>query len=89
MSMVVAMAESRVNEAGAKRQMSWVIASTGAPYSGDTHEFLGTTYSGKTRTTESRRLEWVEETPKPVVVSKPKQPRAKAAPKPKGATAWD
>ena len=67
--------------------MGWVIANTGAPYKGDTHEFLGKTFSGKTRTTESRRLEWAE--PKPASLPKPKQPRAKAAPKPKGSTAWD
>lgn len=69
--------------------MGWVIANTGAPYVGDTHEFLGKTFSGKTRTTESRRLEWEEELPKPASPPKPKQPRAKAAPKPRGATAWD
>ena len=69
--------------------MGWVIANTGAPYKGDTHEFLGKTFSGKTRTTESRRIEWVEELPKPAAPPKPKPARAKAAPKPKGSTAWD
>jgi hypothetical protein len=67
--------------------MAWVIANTGEAYKGETHEFLGKTFSGKTRTTESRRLEW--ESPKPASLPKPKQPRAKAAPKPRGATAWD
>lgn len=69
--------------------MPWIIASTGKPYSGDTHELMGITYSGKTRTPESKRLQWSEEKPKPASSSKPKQPRKKPAPKPKGATAWD
>lgn len=71
--------------------MAWVIANTGEAYEGDTHEFLGKTYSGKTRTTESRRLDWIE-APIPSQ-QKPARakpaPRPKAPPKPKGATAWD
>jgi len=67
--------------------MGWVYANDRYPYEGETHELLGKTYSGKTRTPMSRRLEWEE--PKPAAPSKPKQPRAKAGPKPRGASAWD
>ena len=69
--------------------MGWVYANDRSSYEGDTHEFLGETYSNKTRTPTSRRLEWEEEAPKPVAPPKPKPVRAKAAPKPRGATAWD
>ena len=75
--------------------MAWIYANTKEAYEGETHEFLGKTFSGKTRTTESRRIEWVEESPKPASLPKPKParakpaPRPKAPPKPRGATAWD
>lgn len=69
--------------------MTWIIANTKEPYDGETHELLGKTYSGKTRTPASQRLEWVAEAPKPAAPSKPKAPKTKPAPKPKGATAWD
>ncbi len=69
--------------------MPWIVANTGEAYDGDTHELLGKTCSGKTRTPESKRLDWVEEAPKPVAPSKPKAAKKKAEPKPKGATAWD
>lgn len=69
--------------------MPWVLANTGKAYDGETHELLGKTYSGKTRTPSSQRLEWVAETPKPATLSKPKPPKKKPEPKPKGATAWD
>jgi|TARA_B100000212_G_C27358433_1_gene527005 hypothetical protein len=35
--------------------MAWYFTS-GELYTGETHELAGTTYSGKTRTSESRRL---------------------------------
>ena len=35
--------------------MAWYFTS-GELYTGETHELAGTTYSGKTRTAESRRL---------------------------------
>ena len=69
--------------------MPWIIANTKEPYDGETHELLGKTYSGKTRTPESKRLEYVSESPKPVAPSKPKPPKKKPEPKPRGATAWD
>ena len=51
--------------------MPWVIGNTGKAYDGDTHELAGTTYTGGTRTSESRRLEWVN------LVVKPKKKRAR------------
>lgn len=63
---------------------------SGEPYDGPTHELVGNTYSGATRTAASRRLIWTEapqEKPK-VTSSKPK-PKKKQPPKPKGSTAWD
>jgi hypothetical protein len=69
--------------------MPWIFSNDGQPYNGETHELLGKTYSGKTRTAESRRLDWVEEKPKPVAPSKPKPVKKKAEPKPRGSTAWD
>ena len=53
--------------------MGWIIANTGKAYDGETHELAGTTFSGKTRTSESKRLEWVQLT----VKSKPKKKRAR------------
>ena len=41
--------------------MPWVLASTGQLYTGETHQLAGTTYSGATRTPESRRLVWADE----------------------------
>ncbi len=56
--------------------MAWQF-SDGTPYIGETHTLAGTTYSGATRTRESRRLVEVKDAPKPA----PK----KAAPKKKTA----
>lgn len=44
--------------------MGWKVASTGELYDGETHELAGKTWTGKTRTSESRRLEWANEEPK-------------------------
>ena len=55
--------------------MGWIIANTGEVYDGETHELAGTTYSGKTRTSESKRLEWVEITVKSKAA--PKKNRAR------------
>ena len=44
--------------------MGWKVSSTGELYDGETHELAGSTYSGKTRTADSRALEWTNETPK-------------------------
>lgn len=52
--------------------MAWTF-SDGTPYSGPTHTLAGTTYSGATRTRDSRRLIETEDKPK------------KAAPKKKAA----
>ena len=64
----------------------------GTKYEGGTHELVGRTFSGKTRTAASMPLVWTEEAPKP----KPKpasssktKPKKKQPPKPKGSTAWD
>ena len=62
--------------------MGWIIANTGEAYSGETHELAGTTYTGKTRTSESRRLVWVVGRPLSEILEKPKK---KAAPKKKRA----
>ena len=51
--------------------MPWVFANTSEAYDGDTHELAGRTWSGATRTSESRRLEWVD------LVVKPKKKRAR------------
>ena len=55
--------------------MGWIIAYTGEVYVGETHELAGTTYSGKTRTSESKRLEWVEITVKSKAAPKKKRAR--------------
>ena len=55
--------------------MGWIIASTGEVYDGETHELAGTTFSGKTRTSESKRLEWAEITVKSKTASKKKRAR--------------
>ncbi len=44
--------------------MGWKVASTGELYDGETHELAGKTWTGKTRTSESRRLEWTNDEPK-------------------------
>mgnify|MGYP003122861945 FL=1 len=55
--------------------MGWIIANTGEVYDGETHELAGTTFSGKTRTSESKRLEWVELVVKPKAPAKKKRAR--------------
>ena len=55
--------------------MGWIIANTGEVYDGETHELAGTTYSGKTRTSESKRLEWIEITVKSKAAPKKKRAR--------------
>ena len=55
--------------------MGWIIANTGEVYDGEAHELAGTTYSGKTRTSESKRLEWVEITVKSKAAPKKKRAR--------------
>ena len=50
--------------------MGWIIANSGEDYDGETHELAGTTYTGKTRTSESLRLEWTNEEPKKQVKKK-------------------
>ena len=52
--------------------MAWVFANTGEEYVGETHELLGKTYSGATRTPDSRRVEFVADKP-----SKPSTSRSK------------
>ena len=53
--------------------MAWYTVNTKELWTGETHEFLGKTYSGATRTPSSTRL---EEGPDPEVA-----PKKKAAPK--------
>jgi len=69
--------------------MPWFFKD-GTPHSGGTHELVGRTFSGKTRTAASMPLVWTEgkPKPKPASSSKPK-PKKKQPPKPKGSTAWD
>lgn len=55
--------------------MGWIIANTGEVYDGETHQLAGTTYTGKTRTLDSRRLEWVELTVKSKEPAKKKRAR--------------
>ena len=55
--------------------MPWVIANSNEAYDGDTHELAGRTWSGATRTSESRRLEWVELTVKSKAPAKKKRAR--------------
>ena len=55
--------------------MGWIIANTGEVYDGETHALAGTTYSGKTRTSESKRLEWLEITLKSKAAPKKKRAR--------------
>ena len=55
--------------------MGWIIANTGEVYDGETHKLAGTTFSGKTRTSESKRLEWVELVVKPKAPAKKKRAR--------------
>lgn len=69
--------------------MAWTF-SDGTPYDGPTHILRDTSYSGATRTSDSRRLIETPDLPQPKPA--PKQvaaPRKKQPPKPKGATAWD
>ena len=71
--------------------MPWKGKNSDVIWEGETHELAGRTYTGKTRTSESMPLVWVDEAPKKKTASssKPKQPKKKQAPKRKGATAWD
>jgi|TARA_R110002012_G_C11297506_1_gene572866 hypothetical protein len=55
--------------------MGWIIANTNEVYDGETHELAGRTFTGKTRTSESRRLEWVELTVKSKAPAKKKRAR--------------
>jgi hypothetical protein len=71
--------------------MPWKDKNSDVIWEGETHELVGRTYTGKTRTSESMPLVWVDEAPKKKTASssKPKRPKKKPTPKPKGATAWD
>lgn len=55
--------------------MGWIIANTNEVYDGETHELAGRTFTGKTRTSESRRLEWVDLIVKPKAPAKKKRAR--------------
>lgn len=66
--------------------MAWALKS-GVEWTSGTHELSGNTYSGYTRTPNSRPLVWFEK-PK-VIPSKPKPPKKKKEPRAKGASAWD
>lgn len=69
--------------------MPWKFKNSEEEWGGPTHELAGRTFTGATRTPKSRPLVWFEEVKKTPTPSKPKQPRKKQQPKPKGATAWD
>jgi len=51
--------------------MAWTFKN-GDAYTGDTHELMGNTYSGKTRTRDSKPLLYVKEAPKPKKARKPR-----------------
>lgn len=69
--------------------MAWTF-SDGTPYDGPVHTLRDTSYSGATRTKDSRRLIQTPDLPQPKPAAKKKAaPRKKQPPKPKGATAWD
>ena len=55
--------------------MGWIIANTGEVYDGETHKLANKTWSGKTRTPDSRRLEWVDLIVKPKAPAKKKRAR--------------
>ena len=55
--------------------MGWIKTKTGEAYDGETHELAGRTFTGKTRTSESRRLEWVDLIVKPKAPVKKKRAR--------------
>jgi len=57
--------------------MGWIIANTNEAYDGETHELAGRTFTGKTRTSESRRLEWVDLAVKSKAAPKKKRARNK------------
>ncbi len=68
--------------------MVWHLKNDGGVWSGAVHELAGRTFSGATRTPDSKPLLWIEPKRK-YTVSKPSKPRKKQPPKAKGATAWD
>ena len=61
--------------------MAWIIANSGEAYDGPTHQIGGVTYTGATRTADSRRL-ILGSAPEPKPVAKPK-PKRKATAKKK------
>ena len=67
--------------------MTWKFKNSDEVWDGDTHELVGRTFTGATRTSESAPLVWFE--PKKIASpSKPKQAGKKPVPKKKGLTAW-
>ena len=56
--------------------MPWVLKSNGELYTGETHELVGRTFTGKTRTASSMPLLFVEEAPKKVEEKKPRRSAA-------------
>jgi hypothetical protein len=72
--------------------MAWVYKSNGELYTGETHELMGRTFTGKTRTPSSMPLLFTEDKPAKAdgqrylamspdgyLVAKPKKPRHSAA----------
>lgn len=57
--------------------MAWVYASDAMEYDGPVHVLAGTTYSGATRTPESRRLIEVPDAPKPKTAAEKRKARPK------------
>ena len=56
--------------------MGWVFKNSGEPYTGETHELMGRTFTGKTRTSSSMPLLFTEDQP---AKAEPKKPRHSAA----------
>ena len=58
--------------------MAWVYKSNGEPYTGETHELMGRTFTGKTRTPSSMPLLFTEDQPAKPAAKKPRHNAAKA-----------
>ena len=58
--------------------MAWIYKSNGEPYTGETHELVGRTFTGKTRTASSMPLLFTEDEPAKPAAKKPRHSAAKA-----------
>ena len=58
--------------------MAWIFKSSGEFYTGETHELMGRTFTGKTRTASSMPLLFSEDEPAKAAPKKPRHSGAKA-----------